>query len=48
MQQGKLVDVLPGWAPKGKVVHALFLSRRGVLPAFRQLLDYLTQHIEQA
>lgn len=47
IQKGKLVDIIPGWAPKGGVVHALFPSRRGVLPAVRQLLDYLAQHIEQ-
>lgn len=47
IQKGKLVDVIPGWAPKGGVVHAVFPSRRGLLPAVRQLLDYLAEHIEQ-
>lgn len=44
---GNLVDVIPGWAPKGGVVHAVFPSRRGVLPAVRELLDYLAAHIRQ-
>ncbi len=47
IQKGKLVDVIPGWAPKGGIVHAVFPSRRGLLPAVRQLLDYLAEHIEQ-
>lgn len=47
LQNGKLVEILPGWAPKGGVVHAVFPSRRGLLPAVRLLLDYLAAHIRQ-
>lgn len=38
---GALVEVLPGWAPHSEVVHAVYASRRGQLPAVRALLDHL-------
>lgn len=41
LQSGQLVDVLPQWAPKSRIVHAVFPSRRGLLPSVRALLDYL-------
>lgn len=47
LHKGNLVEVIPGWAPKGGVVHAVFPSRRGLLPAVRLLLDYLAAHIQQ-
>ena len=39
--EGTLVEALPLWAPKSGVVHALFPSRRGLLPAVRSLIDFL-------
>ncbi|WP_111746544.1 LysR substrate-binding domain-containing protein [Salinisphaera orenii] len=45
---GTLVDVLPDWAPRSGIVHAVFPSRRGRLPAVRLLIDFLaTQFAEQ-
>lgn len=41
--QGVLVRVIPGWAPRREIVHAVFASRRGLLPAVRGLLDYLVE-----
>lgn len=41
MANGSLVDILPHWRPKPGVVHAVFPSRRGLLPAVRALLDHL-------
>ncbi len=38
---GALVDVLPDWAPRGGIVHAVFPSKRGLLPSIRKLIDYL-------
>jgi DNA-binding transcriptional LysR family regulator len=38
---GTLVDVLPEWRPRSGVVHAVFASRRGLLPAVRGLIDHL-------
>lgn len=47
LRSGALLDVMPGWAPKGGIVHAVFPSRRGLLPAVRLLIDYLATHIKQ-
>jgi DNA-binding transcriptional LysR family regulator len=41
LQNGTLVDVLPAWAPRAGIVHAVFPSRRGLLPSVRALLDFL-------
>ena len=41
LRSGRLVDVLPGWKPRAGIVHAVFPSRRGLLPAVRELLDFL-------
>ncbi|MFI8417605.1 LysR family transcriptional regulator [Serratia sp. NPDC078593] len=41
--RGELMTLLPDWQPQGGVVHAVYPSRRGLLPAVRLLLDYLGQ-----
>lgn len=41
IREGKLMRLLPGWAPKQHVVHAVYPSKRGLLPSVRALLDYL-------
>ena len=41
LRSGRLVDVMPGWKPRAGIVHAVFPSRRGLLPAVRLLLDFL-------
>jgi DNA-binding transcriptional LysR family regulator len=41
MRARKLVRVLPDWAPRLGIVHAVFPSRRGLSPAVRHFLDYL-------
>lgn len=38
---GTLIDVLPQWRPRAGLVHAVFPSRRGLLPSVRNLLDHL-------
>lgn len=40
---GRLVHVLPDWRPRAGVVHAVFPSRRGLLPSVRALLDFLAR-----
>ncbi|MCC6776092.1 MAG: LysR family transcriptional regulator [Hyphomicrobiales bacterium] len=45
---GGLVDVLPDWRPRSGVVHAVFLSRRGLLPAVRSLIDHLGREYSEA
>lgn len=46
MSRGRLVEVLPGWAPPAGLVHAVFPSRRGLVPAVRALLDFLGEHVQ--
>lgn len=46
LERGLLVDVLPQWAPRPGIVHAVFPSRRGLLPAVRRLIDFLAQEFE--
>ncbi|HEV7328151.1 MAG TPA: LysR family transcriptional regulator [Bosea sp. (in: a-proteobacteria)] len=41
IRAGKLVDVLPDWTPRAGIIHAVFPSRRGLLPSVRALLDFL-------
>lgn len=43
LSAGTLVDVLPDWAPRAGIVHAVFATRRGLLPAVRSLIDYLAE-----
>lgn len=46
LAKGELIQLPPGWAPRCDVVHAVFPSRRGLLPAVRALLDYLAQRFQ--
>lgn len=41
--RGELIHVLPNWAPRREIIHAVFASRRGLLPAVRTLLDFLVE-----
>lgn len=41
LENGSLVDVLPQWKPRAGIIHAVFSSRRGLLPSVRALLDFL-------
>jgi DNA-binding transcriptional LysR family regulator len=41
LSEGTLVDVLPEWTPPAGLIHAVFPSRRGLLPSVRALLDFL-------
>lgn len=43
IDRGELVHVIPGWAPRREIVHAVFASRRGLLPAVRALVDFLAE-----
>jgi DNA-binding transcriptional LysR family regulator len=48
LNDGKLVNLLPDWAPRTGVVHAVFPSRRGLLPSVRTLLDFLGEEFEKS
>lgn len=41
LRAGRLVEVLPGWSPLPGVFHAVYPSRRGMVPAVRAFLDFL-------
>ena len=41
------LPVLPEWAPRREIIHAVFASRRGLLPAVRALLDFLAERFEE-
>ncbi|WP_175363736.1 LysR family transcriptional regulator [Pseudomonas corrugata] len=45
---GQLVELVPGWAPKCGIVHAIFASRRGLLPSVRTLIDFLAEEFSQS
>ena len=41
LARGELVQLLPDWAPRPEIIHAVFVSRRGLLPSVRALVDFL-------
>lgn len=43
---GALVDITPEWKPRGGIVHAVFPSRRGLLPSVRSFIDFLASEYE--
>jgi DNA-binding transcriptional LysR family regulator len=45
LREGTLVEVCPEWRPRPGIIHAVFASRRGMVPAVRRFLDYLGEHV---
>ncbi|CAI8760003.1 MULTISPECIES: LysR substrate-binding domain-containing protein [Pseudomonas] len=45
---GQLVELVPGWAPRSGVIHAIFPSRRGLLPSVRSLIDFLGEEFSRS
>ncbi|MBD8511966.1 LysR family transcriptional regulator [Photobacterium sp. WH77] len=43
LKQGLLVRVVPDWSPHQEIIHAIFPTRRGLLPSVRTLINYLAQ-----
>jgi len=43
LKHGTLIKLLPDWEPQREVIHVVFPSRRGRLPAVKALLDYLSR-----
>ncbi|MBN8553334.1 MAG: LysR family transcriptional regulator [Caulobacterales bacterium] len=43
LQAGRLIDLTPDWRPRPWIVHAVYPSRRGLLPSIRLLLDHLVE-----
>lgn len=46
IERGDLVHVIPGWAPRREIIHAVFASRRGLLPSVRALVDFLAERFQ--
>ena len=44
---GELVVVLDEWQPRREVIHAVFASRRGLLPSVRALVDFLSEEYQR-
>jgi DNA-binding transcriptional LysR family regulator len=44
---GTLLRLLPQWSTRAGIIHAVFPSRRGMIPAVRALLDFLTTELAE-
>ncbi len=44
LADGRLIVVLPGWTPSKGIFHAVYPSRRGMVPAVRRFLDFLGEY----
>ncbi|MEB3752811.1 LysR family transcriptional regulator [Acinetobacter sp. MD2(2019)] len=47
IQSGELVHVLPEWKAPHGVLHAVYPTRQGMLPAVRVFIDYLVDYFAQ-
>jgi len=48
LRDGELEVILPQWSPPDGIVHCVYPSRRGVLPAVRVLIDWLAEKLPEA
>jgi DNA-binding transcriptional LysR family regulator len=48
LESGALIRVLPEWNSPQGIVHAVFPSRRGLLPAVRVFIDFLAERLPAA
>lgn len=46
--RGELVRVLPDWKAPHGIFHAVYPSRRGLLPAVRVFIDYLVAELNHS
>ncbi|MDF4345083.1 LysR family transcriptional regulator [Vibrio parahaemolyticus] len=46
LKDGSLIHLLPEWQPKRDIIHVVYPSRRGLLPAVRALIDYLSNYYQ--
>lgn len=47
IKTGQLIRLLPDWRFEDEIVHAVYPSRRGVIPAIRSFLDHLEKEFIQ-
>jgi len=43
LSDGSLMELLPDWSAPPEIIHVVFPSRRGLLPAVRALIDFLAE-----
>jgi DNA-binding transcriptional LysR family regulator len=48
LEDGSLVCVAKEWGTPEQVIHLVFVSRRGMLPAVRALIDHIVRHVPTA
>jgi DNA-binding transcriptional LysR family regulator len=46
LARGDLVRLITEWAPRREIVHAVFASRRGLLPSVRAVVDFLAAEFQ--
>lgn len=46
LADGRLIRLLPAWQPKQGIIHAVFPSRRGLVPSVRSLIDHLARRFQ--
>ena len=46
LRDGRLVRVLPDWSYPAGIVHAVFTSRRGLLPGVRAVIDFIAEVLD--
>ena len=47
IRERRLEQILPQWAPRPGIFHAVFPSRRGLVPAVRKFLDFLGEAVSR-
>ena len=47
LARGVLLPCVPEWAPRREIIHAVFASRRGLLPSVRALIDFLADRFQR-
>lgn len=43
---GRLVKVLPDWGPAAAITHAMYPPRRALVPAVRELIEFLAENLD--
>jgi hypothetical protein len=46
LERGELAQVIPGRVARREIIHAVFASRRGQLPAMGLLIDFLVTQFD--
>ena len=46
LKEGSLIHLLPNWQPKRDIIHLVYPSRRGLLPAVRALVDFIADYYQ--